>query len=494
MDQKKQLESLLTASQVLLAPLELGDLLRKMMDLISEVMESGNGAFYLLDPESGELMLEMMQDVSFMRQKGLTVKRAEGALSLSMAEGVPVLIEDAKKDPRYRSDKPDSAPHSVLCVPMECRGKRIGVVEVTDKKGGVPFDLDDLTLFQGLANLCAAAIVNAGKFTQLSMENRRLRERFGEGQVSLVGNSPAIRRILSVVKKVAPTDSIVLITGDSGTGKEVIARSIHALSRRSAAPFFPVNCGALPETLLESELFGHEKGAFTGADRARAGLFEEAKGGTVFLDEIGETTLSTQVKLLRVLQEGKIKRVGSNREVTVDARILSATNRKLEDLILEKKFREDLYYRLNVVNILVPPLSERPDDLPLLLDYFLKKACEKTGHTLAGFTQAAQRCLYTHEWKGNVRELENAVLSAVSMGDGPYLDVNDLPVSLREGPEREGVLADWSAMNFEDANADFEKAYFGRLLERCDNDTSLAAEKAGISEKSVLRRRSRFGL
>ena len=283
----------------------------------------------------------------------------------------------------------------------------------------------------------------AAEKTQLAKRVERL-ERAVDGDVAsgtqIIGKSKAILRVMRLVGQVARTDATVIITGESGTGKELIAKAIHQLSPRVDAPFVAVNCGAIPENLQESEFFGHMKGAFTGASRTKTGLFEQADGGTLFLDEVGETSLTTQVKLLRFLQSGEVRKVGDNRPVIVDARLVAATNRNLLEMIAAKTFREDLYYRLNIVAVELPPLRERIGDIKLLAGFFLARYARKTGHDVHGFSDAAMERLLSHPWPGNVRELENAVERAVTLSPGPLLDVDDLPRLDRAPPPDRAAL------------------------------------------------------
>ncbi len=244
----------------------------------------------------------------------------------------------------------------------------------------------------------------------------------------VVGNSPAVHEVLRIASIVAPTDATVLLTGESGTGKELVARSIHLQSRRASGPVVVLHCGAVPETLLETELFGHEKGAYTHALQARPGKFEQASGGTLFLDEVGDMSPRMQVKLLRVLQERVVERVGGSRPVRVDCRIVAATNRDLRQMVREGTFREDLYYRLNVVSLHLPPLRERLEDLPLLVDFFVEKYRRQTGKPVRGVTEAGLRRLREHPWPGNVRELEGAVYRAVILAQGEWIDAADVLV------------------------------------------------------------------
>lgn len=280
----------------------------------------------------------------------------------------------------------------------------------------------------------------ASEKTQLARRVERL-ERAVEGEAvagsQIIGRSKPMLRVMRLVGQVARTDATVLITGESGTGKELVAKAIHQLSPRVEQPFVAVNCGAIPENLQESEFFGHVKGAFTGASRTKVGLFEQAHKGTLFLDEVGETSLATQVKLLRFLQNGEVRKVGDNQPAFVNARLVTATNRDLLGMIASKRFREDLYYRLNIVAVELPPLRQRGADIELLANFFLARYARKTGNELRGFSEAARALLLSHPWPGNVRELENAVERAVTLSPGPLVEVDDLPRLDRAPPPAE---------------------------------------------------------
>jgi two-component system response regulator HydG len=333
------------------------------------------------------------------------------------------------------------------------------------------------------------------------LENQ-LREREGLPPDGLVGASAPIHEVQRMIDAVAYSATTVLITGESGTGKELVARALHVRSPRKSHPFVALNCGALTETLLESELFGHVKGAFTGAQRDQKGLFDAADGGTIFLDEIGDIPLSTQVRLLRVLQEGEIKRVGSADSVKVDVRVLAATHRDLPKLVKAGRFREDLFYRLNVINIPLPSLRERAEDIPLLAHHFLRRYADRLGKRVKTLTPEAVELLCGYRWPGNVRELENAVERAVVLCRGDSVTPVDLPPAVtgrtaplvREMPSG-GDEQQWLTQSYatakEQALRRFEKSYVEALMRACDSNISAAARKAGMDRsnfKRVLRK------
>jgi DNA-binding NtrC family response regulator len=314
-------------------------------------------------------------------------------------------------------------------------------------------------------------------------------------EAGLTGRAPAMIELYKEIARVAPSRSTVLVVGESGTGKELVARSIHKHSPRADKPFVPVNCGALTETLLEAELFGHTKGAFTGADRDRKGLWEEAEGGTLFLDEIGETSPAMQVKLLRALQEGEIRRVGSTRAVHADARVVAATNRDLEKEVKAGRFREDLFYRLSVVTLRVPPLRERRSDIPLLADRFLRKASANAGRerTLR-LTDEALALLATHEWNGNVRELESAVEYAALRARGAEVTPEDLPAKLQSVAARAAASRTPLASLYADLPTldELERRYLLHVLEAAGGNRTRAAEILGIDRRTLYRMAERF--
>jgi len=316
----------------------------------------------------------------------------------------------------------------------------------------------------------------------------QLDERFGfEG---FIGASPAIRRVVQTARQIAPTDATVLVEGESGTGKELLAKAIHNNSPRKERHFVALNCAALSEGLLESELFGHEKGAFTGAVSSRKGRFEHADGGTLFLDEVGDMPTPIQIKLLRVLEDGEIIRVGSNESRRVDVRLISASNRDLAGLVEKGAFREDLFFRLKVVRIVLPPLRQRREDIPLLIEHYLPRLAEEHGKPVTAITPDAQAVLSACDWPGNVRELINTLETMVVLAQGETLDVDDIPAEIRPG-EQDGAAADLApGMSLRDA----ERLLIQRTLDETDGNRQKTAELLGIGERTLYRKIRQYGL
>ncbi len=324
------------------------------------------------------------------------------------------------------------------------------------------------------------------------VESRKHDESTDKGQLvtNIIGSSPPMTDLLEMIGYVAPTEATVLITGESGTGKELVAESLHRNSVRNSGPFIKVNCAALAESLLESELFGHEKGAFTGADRSREGKFVQADGGTLFLDEIGETSQAMQVKLLRVLQEKELQKVGGEETVMVDVRVIAATNRNLEDEVAAGNFREDLYYRLNVVMLTVPPLRDREEDIPTLVKYFVKHFAKKNRRNVEGITAECMKLLCSYPWPGNVRELENAIERGVILMRGEQMTEMSLPLSLQKFKEKNGdtTLAGELPSTLYEA----EKMLILQTLEETDGNKSEAARRLGITRKTLQNKLQKY--
>ena len=343
---------------------------------------------------------------------------------------------------------------------------------------------------------------------RLAEENKNLKKQLYDHFKfdNIIGQSQKIKDVLDMVRRVSKTESNILLLGESGTGKELIARSIHANSERAGMPFVPVDCASLPENLLESELFGHEKGSFTGAHASRQGMFETANGGTIFLDEIGELSPNLQAKLLRVLQERQVRRVGGRNLIDIDIRVISATNKDLEGAIKEKEFREDLFFRLNVISITLPPLRERIDDIPLLCNFFIKNDQVAGKKHIKEISQAAIEILKKYSWPGNIRELQNVIERGVSLSDGGYITANDLPDNIKaQGhlpqsliPAQADFVKGEQGLSFKDAKKEwlssFEKDYLIELLNKNSNNITKAAEKAGIPRMTIYRMMKKYNL
>lgn len=354
-----------------------------------------------------------------------------------------------------------------------------------------PFKLDELLLI----------VERAAERTRLKEENEALTRTLARSYevMELVGESAPMRELRALIAKVAPTDAAVLIRGESGTGKELVARAIHQQSNRAHAPFVAINCASIPETLLESELFGYEKGAFTGADRPKLGLVEVANGGTLFLDEIGDLPLPLQAKVLRMLQEHEIQRVGGLRPISVDVRLIAATNRDLEEAMRERQFRADLFYRLNVISLVLPSLRERREDIPLLVEHFAARAARKLRRKVPSFGPDALAALERYAFPGNVRELENLIERLIILCDKETIGLEDLPADIRAQDRRlAGPLSSEgkkpSCLDYRKAREQFEREYFRKLIEATRGNVSEAARLSGMSRRHLYEKFERLGI
>ncbi len=360
-------------------------------------------------------------------------------------------------------------------------------VEAT-KKGAYdfiekPIDRDKLLI----------TIRNAVKQTELLRKNKQLKEKV-ESKYEIIGESQAIKNIIETIRKVAPTNSRVLITGENGTGKELIAQAVYRYSNRSNKPFVEVNCAAIPNELIESELFGHEKGAFTGATSQRIGKFEQANGGTLFLDEIGDMSLNAQAKVLRSIEEGAIERVGGKNKIPVDVRIIAATNKNLLKEIAEGRFREDLFHRLSVIVINVPPLRERREDIPLLIEHFAQKICEENKFSYKKFTDDAMEYLKGLEWKGNVRELKNFVERLIIMNSKSVYDLSDVREQLIFYSKPNDSEIDFSVNSFQEFKEQMEKIFILKKLQEFNWNISKTAEAIGIQRSHLYNKIKKYGI
>jgi len=358
-------------------------------------------------------------------------QNASGGTQLSLSREV---TDKVVADGKAIALEPDDSDRAGVAAPLvSFPDERVIGMLYADRLGAEAWDQVDVMAATCLAQLISAAMASLAAREVLSAENRELQEQLGGRE--FVGSSARAVAVLGFVNKVGPSDATVLLTGESGSGKEMVARAVHKASRRNGGPFVAVNCAALTETLIESELFGHEKGAFTGATDRKLGRFETADKGTLFLDEVGELPLNCQTKFLRVLEEQMFERVGGTRSISVDVRVVAATNRDLAEMVRRGAFREDLYYRLSVIHTVVPPLRERRDDIPELAEYFLHRLKSQVGRRISGFAPEAMRALVAHSWPGNVRELKNAVERAIVLGDGDLIRSADLPPNMHAGSQ-----------------------------------------------------------
>jgi DNA-binding NtrC family response regulator len=403
--------------------LPLPEALERILRTLMEVFGATCGCLLVWDNVAGEFVPMVVLSDQEEFQVSLNVIRCVLAEKRAVLIPASQDVGDFSGEPRAALPLATAAQGdgSALCVPFLKGGRVNGLIYLEIPDSGSLL-LQDVRLLQGVADLAGKAVENFQTLDAMAQEKTRIKD---AEEYVLIGASPPFKQVLDLVGKVAGVDSTVLLTGATGTGKEIIAREIHRSSQRAKYPFLAINCAAIPETLIESELFGHEQGAFTGADRLRRGWLENAHGGTLFLDEIGEMTPATQIKLLRFLQERVITRVGGHQAISVNARIIAATNIHIEEAVREKRFREDLWYRLNVFEIKMPSLTERREDIRLLADHFLRQYARTYNKPVIGISDAALRQLETHNWPGNIRELQNAVERAVLLCDGGVLEPRD---------------------------------------------------------------------
>lgn len=439
---------------------------------------SGEAASLLMVQDNGQsLRFEVAVGPKGVEAKNI-VLGLTGIAGWVVKHNKSLIINDVANDERFDPSVQTATGYknrNMLAVPMRVGGGCVGVIEVLNKEGNQDFVPDDLATLELFANQAALSYHNSYKFRKSNEEIIRLQDQVlqDRGYHTLIAKSPVMLELIDFCKKIATSNASVLILGESGVGKELIAELLHLYSQRKDAPFIRVNCVALPEGLLESELFGHVKGAFTDAVQDRVGRFEAASGGTIFLDEIGELPLSCQPKLLRVLQNKAFERVGSSKTLDVDVRVVVATNRDLATLVKEGCFRSDLYYRLNVFPITVPPLRERCEDIMELSTFFLRKFSKEVKKNFLGFNSNAIDSMMSYKWPGNVRELENAVERACVIGSPPYIKSQDLFFGVQDFlPKQEYSIRN---KTLEDATKDFKKFYIEDLLKENDwNRTAVA--------------------
>ncbi|MDR1507870.1 MAG: sigma 54-interacting transcriptional regulator [Treponema sp.] len=406
-------------------------LLTQILESASRLCQSEAASLLLVNHIRQELYFEVALGSKGSAVKNFTVKFGEGIAGWVAAHNKSIIVNDVENEKLHLKKIAvlvNYPPKTMLAVPLRLKNECIGVIELLNKKDNMVFSRDDCEWLEIFANQAALAIGNARNFESVQDEIQSLKQELhkDKGYHVFIAKSPVIKEKLEMIERVAKTDSSVLLLGESGVGKELFAEQIHLKSPRADNPFVRVNCAAIPEGLLESELFGHIKGAFTNAISDRKGRFEAADSGTVFLDEIGDLPLSLQAKLLRVIQQKTFEKVGSDSSVKVDVRILTATNKDIESLVEKGEFRSDLYYRLNVLPIYIPPLRQRPEDIPELADFFLKKYRAETKKQFSGFSNEAMEEMLSYSWPGNVRELQNCIERACVIGKNDWIQKADL--------------------------------------------------------------------
>lgn len=417
-----------------------------------------------------------------------------GIVGQVIQTGQTVRVDDAYADSRFDKSvdhKGGYRTRTLLCVPLiNAAGQRIGAFELINKNDGLFTDDDEEALYQ-LAIQVAVAVENAQERDLLLRSNRQLTEQVAGGS-TIIGDSPAILALRGTIERLAATDLPVLVTGESGTGKEVAAQALHYRGPRSGHPFIAVNCAALTETLLESELFGHEKGAFTDAHATHIGKFELAHGGTLFLDEIGDMTPGGQAKLLRVLEEKIITRVGGTQSIPVNVRVVAATNANLTEMVREKRFRQDLYYRLSVVTVDIPPLRDRPEDVMPLADHFLTRFCRQANRPKLQLSEEARKRMQGHAWPGNVRELRNLMERVAFLSAGKAVEASDLAFILSPLKDSFQDLSD--GYGLAEATDRYQIEYIKRAIKRVQNNMSEAARVLGLHRSNLYRKMRQLGM
>lgn len=412
----------------------------------------------------------------FQREATHTLLAISGsAVRMALDEGKPVLTVDTSSDPRFGAAQSVvlHGIRSVACVPMKVRDHVLGALYLDWRGASASMDRDALDLLEALATHAAVVLDGAQTLARVQAENRALRRSIAPGP--LIGESPAMKRVFRLMERALTTNAPVLILGESGTGKELVARSLHTQGVRAGGPFIVQFCGALAETLLESELFGHKKGSFTGAVADRKGLFEMADGGTFFLDEVADIPLPTQTKLLRVIEEGEFRPIGDSRVVKIDVRVVAATNKNMEEELRSGRFRQDLFYRLNVFTVTLPPLRERGGDVLLLARTFVRRFSEESGVPFKELTSEAVRALQEYPWPGNVRQLRNVIQRAVLVSDGEWIAPEHLEL---DGPVHQGPGG--GGCNEGSLDEMVRRAVLARL-ERTGGNRTLAAQSLGVS-------------
>ncbi len=480
-------------STIIYAERDINLLLEAVLDSVIDIFSAEKGFLEVYD-ENKNLKLRLAKNIQKKILEEAEEEVKSGVIEDVLSTGNNVLIQQLIYKEAEEKEDWGKGTKSLLCVPFKSKENVLGVIYLEDTREGESFTTGDIELLNSLAERVSVALENNLLFMELKESEEKLladlRGKFKFDEI--LGNSPQMVEILKTVADIADTEATVLIEGESGTGKELLARAIHFNSSRSRKPFVPINCAAIPETLLESELFGYEKGAFTGATQKKLGKFEAANRGTIFLDEIADMSLITQSKVLRVLEEQEFERLGGNQSVKVNVRIIAATNKDLFSLVKDNKFREDLYYRINVINLRLPPLRERKLDIAPLAESFSRKFSKKSDKQIKGIEVEALNFLSRYRFPGNIRELENIIERAVILAKGEWITREDFPRSMFDGSGNDPEIK--IAQNYSELKSlrnkvveEVEKKFLESLLVKNQNNVSKAAKEAGMHRVELQR-------
>jgi Nif-specific regulatory protein len=480
------LSALLEVSKVINASFDLEKNLSRVMHVLGEFLEMERGSVFLLGHTTKELKIVAAHGLTKEQIARGKYRIGEGIVGRVLERNSPMVIPNVGEEPLFLNktgSRVGKSGISFLCVPITFKGESIGVLSVDRifKDKAITID-EDIRVLEVIASIIAQYVILWEHYRESELERENLkRELKGKYRLpNIIGTSDKMQEVFEAVHRVSDSKATVILYGESGTGKELIAKAIHYMSPREKSPFVKFNCASIPEGLLESELFGHEKGAFTGAINIRKGRFERAHGGTILLDEIGDLPINLQPKILRVLQEKEFERVGGERTIKVDVRLIAATSRNLEELVAQGTFREDLFYRLNVVPLLLPALRERKEDITLLVDFFLKRF-NSENKKLVSLSPEALRVLVDYAWPGNVRELENTIERLVVMSDGRVISTSDLPVNLQLPSHQEVLHKESLQAGIED----IEKSSIIDALEKTGWVQAKAARVLGLTPRQI---------
>lgn len=492
---QEELKKLVEITNQLLSTIDYDRLLEIILEAAKTLTDSEASSLLLLDEKINKLHFAVATGEVKEKLTSLYIPMDEKSIAGYVAKtNKPLVVDDVSKHPYWYKEidqLTNFQTRSILAVPLLLDSKLKGVIEVVNKKDFEGYEDSDVSLLQILANQAAMVLKNAEEYIDLR-DRRKVEEEFERLKYKIVGRNPKLVEVLDIAKRVAPMDTTVLLTGESGTGKELLARYIHHHSPRRDKPFVAVNCAAVPSTLIESELFGYEKGAFTGATQRKPGKFELAHKGTLFLDEIGDLELATQVKILRFFDQKEFERLGGKETLKVDVRLIIATNQSLPDLIKEKKFREDLYYRINVFPLELLPLRERKEDIPLLVDHFIKLFNLETTKKIEGITPAALKLLQEYDWPGNVRELRNVIERAFVFAKGRTITKDEILIPSAPSLEIEEIFK--KTEGWVETIQKIKREYLSYVLNLTKGNNKKAAKMLKIQQSYLSRLKKELNL